>query len=218
MPARGIIGIAFALIAVLATLSVATRRFTALTTDTARMLDVAQHPVPLTPLSLLDTRGHVHQLTDHQRSTIVDVIYTRCATVCSELGGVFQQLQSTIRKQGLSPRVRLLSISFDPSWDTPERLGRYAALLRVDGNIWTLTAPRDTASLTPFLHTLGIRVIPDGQNGYIHNAALHVIDAAGRLVAILPADAGDEAIDVALRHAPTQTTSLRAVRLAAVPR
>ncbi len=200
MPARGLIGMAFALLVVLAALDGATRGFTALTSDTARMLDVAQHPVNVAPLILIDARGQSQSLGDRQRSTIVDVIYTRCVTVCSELGGVFQQLQSSIRKRGVSDRVRLLSVSFDPSWDTPERLGRYASLMRMDTSIWTLAAPTDTIALATLLRTLGIRVIADGRNGYVHNAALHVVDATGRLAAILPVDATDEAIDVALRH------------------
>jgi protein SCO1 len=208
MPSRGMIGVALSLPLVLAALGGATRGFTALTSDTARMLEIAEHPAQLTPVPLRDVGGQSQALADPHRSTIVDVIYTRCVTVCAELGSVFQRLQSVVRHRGLSDRVRLLSISFDPGWDTPARLQRYASLMRADHDIWTLTATRDTAALAPLLHELGIRVIADGRNGYVHNAALHVIDATGRLVAILPIDAVNEAIDVALRH-----TSIHATRM-----
>ncbi len=209
MPTRGLVGVLLAMCVVVAALAGATRGFTALTSDTARMLDVARRPTSVTPLALVDRRGQPHALHDPARSTIVDVIYTRCVTVCSELGGVFQQLQSSIRTLGLTDRIRLLSVSFDPAWDTPARLDRYATLMRADSAIWTLTAPQDTAALTGFLRALGIRVIADGQNGFVHNAALHVIDPKGRLVAIVPVGASDAAIAAALRHAPERVQQAR---------
>ena len=38
-------------------------------------------------------------------------------------------------------------------------------------------------------------------NGFVHNAALHVVDPSGQLIAILPIDAGEEAIALAAQHA-----------------
>ena len=41
-----------------------------------------------------------------------------------------------------------------------------------------------------------------GAGGFVHNAALHVVNPAGQLVAIVPIDARDDAIDAALAAAP----------------
>lgn len=192
---------------VVALLAAATRGFTAVTTDTARALDVARAPVHLAPVALHDRHGALTGLSDPQRSTIVDFVYTRCLTVCSALGGIFQQLQTDIVARRLDDRVRLLSVSFDPTWDTPARLGPYTQLMRANPQVWTVTTPANAARLPVLLQQFGVRVIDDGMNGFVHNAALHIVDPSGQLIAILPIDAGEEAIALAAQHArPGGTT------------
>jgi protein SCO1/2 len=199
--ARGLLGVVASAVTVLTMLGTATRGFSAFTTDTGRALDVAEAPAAIPAATLLDQYGAVHTLQAPGRSTIVDFVYTRCLTVCSELGGVFQQLQSAVRAQGLESRVRLLSVSFDPTWDTPARLGPYNVLMRADPAIWTITTPQTASALPALLRAFGVRIVDDGANGFVHNAALHVVDPEGRLVAILPIDAIDEALSVAAAHA-----------------
>ena len=156
-------------------------------------------------IALLDMHSAAQTLRDDRRSTIVDFIYTRCVTVCSALGGVYQSLQSAIRARGLESQVRLLSVSFDPAWDTPMRLGPYAQVMRADPAIWTIATVADSGALPAVLRAFGVRVIKDGVNGYVHNAALHVVDPDGRLVAILPIDAVGEALDVSEQHSRSPT-------------
>jgi len=203
--ARAAIGLAISAALVVVMLGTATRGFSALTTDTARALAVAATPVIVPTIALLDMHGAAHTVRDDRRSTIVDFIYTRCVTVCSALGGVYQSLQSEIRARGLESQVRLLSVSFDPAWDTPARLGPYAQMMRADPAIWTIATVADSGSLPAVLQAFGVRVIDDGVNGFVHNAALHVVDPDGRLVAILSADAIGEALAVAEMHSRAQT-------------
>ena len=206
MAARGAIGLTISAALVVVMMGTATRGFSALTTDTARALDVAATPVSVPRIVLLDMHRAAHTLRDEQRSTIVDFIYTRCVTVCSALGGVYQTLQSEVRARGLQSQVRLLSVSFDPVWDTPARLGPYADMMRADPAIWRIATVADSRALPAVLQAFGVRVIEDGVNGYVHNAALHVVDPDGRLVAILPFDAIGEALDVAERHSRAYRT------------
>ena len=205
MAARAAIGLAASAALVVAMLGTATRGFTAITTDTARALDVAAIPVTVPETGLLDMHRAAHTLRDDRRSTIVDFIYTRCVTVCSALGGVYQTLQSEIRARGLESQVRLISVSFDPAWDTPQRLGPYVEVMRADPAIWTIATVADSRTLPAVLRAFGVRVIEDGLNGSVHNAALHVVDPDGRLVAILPPDAIGEALDVAEQYSRTPT-------------
>lgn len=201
MSARGLLGVVASAVAVVALLGTATRGFSAFTTDTARALDVARSPVVVPTVTLLDQFGAVHTLRAPGRSTIVDFVYTRCVTVCSELGGVFQQLQFSIRAQRLESRVRLLSVSFDPTWDTPARLGPYNVLMRADPAIWTITTAQTVEPLPALLRAFGVRAVDDGADGFVHNAALHVVDPEGRLVAIVPIDAIEEALAIAASYA-----------------
>jgi protein SCO1 len=60
-------------------------------------------------------RGHV---------TIVDFVFTRCDTICPVLSFKMARLDDQTRDLD---RVRLLSFSVDPAYDTPEVLAGYAA-------------------------------------------------------------------------------------------
>ncbi len=163
------------------------------TAEGARRLQVARSPVPApgivlhgpgigpTPLpALLGTEGGV---------TIVDFVYTRCQTVCLALGSTFQQLQADLRageREGVAqaPRVRLLSISFDPAHDAPSVLSSYAGRLRADPRFWRFATPVQASAMRMLLERFEVVVISDGMGGYEHNAALLVVDAGGRLVRI----------------------------------
>ena len=55
---------------------------------------------------------------------MLNFIFTSCTSVCPVMSGVFTQVQSRFNKQG--QRVRMVSISIDPEYDTPARLKDYA--------------------------------------------------------------------------------------------
>ncbi|MBS0370842.1 MAG: SCO family protein [Proteobacteria bacterium] len=157
----------------------------AFTSEDARRLEVSEAPVQLSVLEVLGTDGRPVSLSDPDRVTLLDFVYTRCETVCRALGSEFQQLQTEIRARGLQDRVRLLSISFDPEHDTPAELAAYARHQRADGAVWQFAALANSAELPKLLSNFGIVVIPDGLGGFEHNAAIHVVDQRGRLVRIM---------------------------------
>ena len=161
------------------------------TAEGARRLEIALHPVAA-PRIAMDGPGMQRQtldalLADGRSVTIVDFMYTRCVTVCAALGGVFQQLQSAIvdgaAADGTAP-LRLLSISFDPRHDEPAVLHVYAAGLRADPRIWRFARVAEAGHAQQLLERYQVVVIPDGLGGYEHNAALLVVDPAGRLVRV----------------------------------
>src|SRR5690606_8907830 len=100
-----------------------TQGFTALTAETARRNDVAASPRLISDVEvLLPTGGSTplsSLLQNDGRITIVNFIYTRCVTLCLAMGSEYQQLQKAIVDEGLQDRIRLLSISFDPT-DSPD--------------------------------------------------------------------------------------------------
>jgi protein SCO1 len=115
--------------------------------------------------------------------TIVDFIYTTCPTVCQALGSEYQRMQSQLRSDS-EAGVRLLSISFDPARDSPNALAAYGRRFAANDDLWQLAAPTDDATLQTLLRRLGVVAVPDGSGGFVHNAALHLIDEGGRLHAI----------------------------------
>jgi protein SCO1 len=129
---------------------------------------------------------------------IVDFVFTRCVTVCQSLGTAFQQLQAQLPADDSArddtPRIRLLSISFDPGHDSTAALRGYALRHRADPSRWAVAVPAGLPETQALLRALGVVVIPDGWGGYAHNASLHVIDASGRLAGIYDLDAWPEAL------------------------
>lgn len=157
----------------------------AFTSETARSEAVLQQP-RLVPAALLeDQDGRLFRLQDYRNKLVaVEFIYTRCVTMCSALGAGFRQIRDNIPAAALERDFVLVSISFDPQHDTPERLKAYARRFGADGNGWRIARVRNEADLKAMLDTFGIVVIPDGVGGFEHNAAIHLLDRAGNLVLI----------------------------------
>lgn len=183
------------------------------TAEGARRLEVALHPVAAPAVPLRMASGHENRLdemlADGRGVTIVDFIYTRCTTVCLTLGSTFQQMQAALRTEGAAsepPRVRLLSISFDPVHDTPEALRGYAGRFGADERLWRFAAPRDADDLRRLLTPYQVTVIDDGLGGFEHNAALLVVDAEGRLVRIFDNAEPELALAYAQSIAPRTAT------------
>jgi len=190
----------------LAGLLQATAQGNAFTTETLRRTEVAKSPSLVPELSVYDANGNrstLRQLlTGDGRVWIVDFVYTRCQTVCTTLGTVFQQLQLQIRQRGLDNKVGLLSVSFDPANDTANSLRAYRDRMSMDPTIWrvvTLSSPLDRRKL---LDAFGIMVIPAPLGEFEHNAALHLVSGAGRLFRIIDYDDATLALDTALATAP----------------
>ena len=98
-------------------------------------------------------------------------------------------MQAAIARQSApgAAKLRLLSISFDPEYDQREVLAAYAAGMRADPRIWRFARVVDPGNDTAGRRLLAhyqVTVIPDGFGGFEHNAALLVVDAAGRLVRV----------------------------------
>jgi protein SCO1 len=163
----------------------------AFTAEGARRLSVVEQPRPLPAVRLIDMRGRELSLADAVgRSVIVEFIYATCPTICVALGESFAKMQDQISAADLAGRVRLISISFDLR-DSSEALEDYAQAHGADGRLWITARPQNEQDLRILLKTFGVTVIPDGFGGFVHNAALHVVDREGRLAAIL--DVGEEA-------------------------
>lgn len=182
-------------------LLVATERGSAFTTETVRRAAVARTPQQVPDFNVVGVDGAPtslrSMLATGGRIWIVDFVYTRCQTVCSALGSVYQQLQQQIIEGGLQDRIGLLSISFDPHRDGVAALRDHAARMRMDPGVWrivSLTAPGDRRRL---LDTFGIMVVPAPLGEFEHNAALHIVDGHARLVRIVDYDTPGRALELA---------------------
>ena len=170
----------------LGVLAAATHGFRAYTTETVRRLDVREHPrpVPSLPLQTADG-GHTSFVQLRGRWLLVDFIYTRCLTYCSVQGSEFVRLQRQLADPIASGNLALLSISFDPAHDDPVALAAYQRQHGDLGAGWIAARTVNQADLKTLMRLFGVVAVPDGLGGFVHNAAIAVVDPQGRLVAIL---------------------------------
>jgi protein SCO1/2 len=177
------------LVAGVATLAAATGGFRAFTSETARRLDIRERPRAVPNASLQVADGRVIDFSQMRgRWILVDFIYTRCMTYCSVQGGEFAQLQSQLAGPIARDEAVLLSISFDPAHDGPAELAGYQRRSGDRGRGWIAARPVDAQSLALLLRTFGVTAVPDGMDGFVHNAAIAIVDPTGRLVAVLDWD------------------------------
>lgn len=139
---------------------------------------------------------------------LVDFVYTRCPSVCRALGSEYQRMQRELDiRQASEPMLRdvhLVSISFDVEHDEPARLARYAAELRADPAYWTLAVPATHDDALALLRSLAVVVVPDGEGGFVHNGAIHLLDERGRLRGLFEFDQWPQALAAAHRLAATR--------------
>lgn len=178
----------------IAVLAAATDGFRAFTSETARRIDVREHPrvLPQVPLQAADGRT-IDFAGLRGRWLLVEFIYTRCTTYCSVQGGEFARLQDRLAGPIADGKVVLLSISFDPARDGPEQLAAYQRRSGSRGAGWIAARPATPAALDALMRAFGVTAITDGLGGYVHNAAIAVVDPGGRLVAITDWNAPGEA-------------------------
>ncbi len=78
----------------------------------------------------------------------VNFVFTNCKTICPMLGGMFTNLQKQSARG-----VRLISISIDPTTDTPRRLKEWGAKFN-PGPSWTFVTGRQ-ADIDEILKAFG---------------------------------------------------------------
>jgi len=182
---RTVLATAAVLAAGVGALLAETEGLRAFTSETARRLAVAHAPKPLPVVPLRDERGERIEIPIPGRPMLVEFIYTSCPTLCTTLAASFARIQDRLAEAGAPPALQLLSVSFDPGRDDPAALRAYAEAHGADPARWRVALPESGADLRTLLEAFGVVVIPDGEGGFVHNAALHLVDRGGRLAAIL---------------------------------
>lgn len=90
------------------------------------------------PLTTFDTFGNV---------VLYNFTYTRCNVDCAETATQSAQLQATLQQMDLQGvPVRMVTVSFDPEYDTPEVLSAWLEAHGADPAIWD-AATGDAAAL-----------------------------------------------------------------------
>jgi len=142
---------------------------------------------------VVDTNGEAQRLRQFAcgKVTVMSFIYTRCAAVraCPMATGVLRELrEQSAEDPALAKDLRLVSMSFDPGGDTPQRMANYAKLMRGEkpGAEWHFLTTRSQAQLRPILAAYGQAVDrkanPADPTGPLnHTLRVYLVDRAGNI-------------------------------------
>jgi cytochrome oxidase Cu insertion factor (SCO1/SenC/PrrC family) len=124
------------------------------------------------PLNLADNRGYV---------TVYDFIFTRCGGTCPVMAGTMRQLTKRVNR---SEPVRFVSVTVDPTHDTPAVLENYARQTRNDDRWLFVTGDRGAIvklSVAGFKLAAGGGAGQPGAEALLHSSRFIIADKAGMI-------------------------------------
>jgi protein SCO1/2 len=145
---------------------------------------------PFPDEALLNQDGKVVRLSSFRgKAVAMTFIYTRCPLpdFCVRMSSHFARIQRLLTGDAeLAGKWQLLSVSFDPKFDRPAALKRYAAGYEADFSVWEFLTDPDTRGpvLRKLANGLGLEYSED--EGLIdHNLRTVLIDPDGKLVKVI---------------------------------
>ncbi|MEM9387760.1 MAG: SCO family protein [Pseudomonadota bacterium] len=138
--------------------------------------------------------ARLHELMG-DRLTVLSFIYTRCPDPngCPLATHVLKRLRREVsERDALAGKVRFLTLSFDPAWDTPQVMRTYAAQVAPEpqgeaGTPWFFLTSASREALTPILEAYDQTVIESvdehgaSLGSYSHILRVYLIDRRQRL-------------------------------------
>jgi cytochrome oxidase Cu insertion factor (SCO1/SenC/PrrC family) len=115
---------------------------------------------------------------------VADVIFTRCPGPCAKMTARMVDLQSSIPAKW---PVKLVSLTTDPEYDTPEVLQRYATTFKADPKRWSFLHAAKPAIVDLAVKNLKLVVLDKEEarespnDLFIHSTTLALVDKHGRL-------------------------------------
>jgi len=136
--------------------------------------------------SLLDVSGAEAPLLRWRPGevTLVSFVYLSCPDSCPTATATFAALDAAVAERSeLAGRVRLVTVSFDPRRDTPERMDALRRSLAPRGR-WQFATSSSEAALAPVLDDFGQDAIPSTEEGaerIAHVLKVFLVDGEGRV-------------------------------------
>ncbi|MBM3878245.1 MAG: electron transporter SenC [Verrucomicrobia bacterium] len=131
----------------------------------------------------ISEQGRRVRLSEYRGQALgLTFIYTRCPypTFCPRQSRQFVQVCRILAQQAGAPdNWRLLSITFDPAFDTPARLQQYGRGYGQDPSRWSFLTG-ELIDIDAITEQFGMFFGRDGQ-GFSHNVRTVVVDATGRI-------------------------------------
>ena len=138
---------------------------------------------------LIDQNNDVISFPDFARGKIIVInyIYTNCPDICPLGTNNMRLIQERIKKEHIK-NVQFVSLSFDPAFDTPEVLTKFALIRNLDLSNWSfLTGEKNIIdTITKKAGVMAVlndsTIFKDGRKiyYYVHTDRIQLIDAEGK--------------------------------------
>ncbi|MDQ3799795.1 MAG: SCO family protein, partial [Acidobacteriota bacterium] len=145
--------------------------------------------------TLTNQDGKRFSLKDYRgKALAVTFIYAQCPLpdYCIKMSTSFSDIANQVRDSDLKDKIRLLSISFDPARDTPEKLRQYGqGYLGKDAppdfTVWQLAVGSDK-EVRAVADFFGLRyeIDPNDKTQFSHSLRTAVIAPDGKVTKIFP--------------------------------
>jgi protein SCO1/2 len=120
--------------------------------------------------------------------TLMTFIYTRCPmpNFCPLMDRNFVAIEKAgAADPSLAGKFRLVSVTFDPEFDTPAVLKAHAKKLGANETQWTFLTG-DRLTVDRFASKFGVGIVREGPGDITHNLRTVLIGADGKLLMIYP--------------------------------
>jgi cytochrome oxidase Cu insertion factor (SCO1/SenC/PrrC family) len=141
---------------------------------------------PVADFTLMNQDGKISTLADFTNHVwVADIIFTRCAGPCPRMTGQMRSLQNLLPPDS---NVRLVTLTTDPEFDSPEVLKKYADRFSADLSRWTFLtgSKKEIAALAS--DSLKLSAVPvkpedrkDDADLFIHTTIFVVVDKHAQL-------------------------------------
>lgn len=144
---------------------------------------------PLPDYQFTNQLGEAVSLSQFRGQALaITFIFTRCPfpTFCPLMSNNFRTVQDALLKNPSGPtNWQLLTLTFDPEFDTPEKLKAYATSFGCNPEHWSFLTGA-LIEVTALGEQFGLRFWREPSAGISHNLRTVIVDARGRVQKIIP--------------------------------
>jgi protein SCO1 len=141
---------------------------------------------PVADFTLTNQAGQRVTLADLRgQPWVADIIFTRCAGPCPRMTKQMESLQNALPADS---RAKLITLTTDPEFDTPEVLKKYAEHFKANTDRWSFLTGTKQQIAALGMDSLKLTAVEkkpeertDADDLFIHSTIFVVVDKQGRL-------------------------------------
>jgi protein SCO1 len=143
---------------------------------------------PFPDFELLNENGELVKLGDYRGSVVaLTFIFTRCPVpeYCPAMMRNFKEVETLLQADAKAPtNYKLLTVSFDSDYDTPEVMKAYGEKFGSNSGNWNLLTSPKSETIRSLGESVGLMFGKSQSSIYSHNLRTVVLDTKGRITKI----------------------------------